>query len=330
MQLMNLPLEQACGAILVHNVAGADGRKALDKGRVVTAQDLDTLRALGKRSVYVAVLDPADVREDDAATQLARVLAGDGIALTPAHGGRVNWLAGQAGFVRINRDALRRVNELPGVTLATLARYAPVAPQKIAATLKTIGLALPKTTIREAEKIVGARGRVVSIAPRVIENVALVLTGSARGRARTQDTFLPPLQARIAELGARVIADAFVEEDADALAVTLVGVLGAGAQLVLIAGETSIMDADDITPRGIRQAGGVIEVFGAPVEPGNLLLLAYIGNVPVIGAPGCVKSRAPNGVDLILPPLLIGERVTRADVIALAEGGLFPNSKSET
>ncbi len=85
----------------------------------------------------------------------------------------------------------------------------------------------------------------------------------------------------------------------------------------------SIMATDDITPRGIQRAGGQIELYGAPVEPGNLLLLAYRDGKPIIGAPGCIKSRETNVVDLILPPLLAGDRVTRGDVIAFAEGGLL-------
>ena len=96
-----------------------------------------------------------------------------------------------------------------------------------------------------------------------------------------------------------------------------------GAQMIVLAGETSVMDEEDITPRGIKQAGGEVVLYGAPVEPGNLLLLAYRGSVPIIGAPGCIKSRETNVVDLILPRLLIGERVTRAEVIELAEGGLL-------
>ena len=114
-----------------------------------------------------------------------------------------------------------------------------------------------------------------------------------------------------------------MSEDADAIGETLEKMLAQGAQIVILAGETSIMDADDITPRGVQRAGGTIELYGAPVEPGNLLLLAYCGEVPVIGAPGCIKSRETNAVDLILPRLLAGERVTREDVNALAEGGLL-------
>jgi molybdenum cofactor cytidylyltransferase len=323
MQLKHISIDNAIGAILVHNIVGADGRKALAKGHVITADDITKLRTLGKDLVYVAVLDPGDMREDDAATQLARTVAGDGIELSKPSGGRVNLYATQNGFLKINRDALKRVNELQGVTLATIPRYSPLAPRKMIATLKTVGLALPEATLREAEKIVGARGKMLDVVPCHIENVAVVLTGSESGKARTQETFAPPIRARVEALGAHVMAEAFVNEDADAIAATLVAVLGAGAQLVIIAGETSIMDANDITPHGIKQIGGNIELYGAPVEPGNLLLLAYIGSTPIIGAPGCIKSREMNVVDLILPPLFAGERVTRQDVIELAEGGLL-------
>jgi molybdopterin biosynthesis enzyme len=82
-----------------------------------------------------------------------------------------------------------------------------------------------------------------------------------------------------------------------------------------------------VTPSGIRDAGGRIEHYGAPVEPGNLLLLAYIdrpnGALPIIGAPGCVRSRSVNIVDLLLPRLLAGERVSRRDIVALGHGGLL-------
>jgi molybdenum cofactor cytidylyltransferase len=97
----------------------------------------------------------------------------------------------------------------------------------------------------------------------------------------------------------------------------------AGAELLIIAGETSIMDRDDVTPQGIRLAGARIEHYGAPVEPGNLLLLAYLDSLPVLGAPGCVRSRDTNIVDLLLPRLLAGQRVTRRDIVELGHGGLL-------
>jgi molybdopterin biosynthesis enzyme len=323
MQLKNIPVDKSVGAILVHNIMGTDGRKAFSKGHVVVASDVEKIHALGQQSVYAAILDADDVREDDAAIRLARTVAGDGIDVSKPSGGRVNLYATQPGFLRVNADALKRINELDGVTLATIARYSAVAPKKMIATLKTIGLALPESTLQEAEKIVGARGKALSIASVQNQKVAIILTGSSNGKQKVQETFSPPIRARIEELGGRIVAEAYVSENANAIQETIYSMTDAGAQMIIIAGETSIMDADDITPRGIKQAGGAIELYGAPVEPGNLLLLAYRGNVPIIGAPGCVKSRETNVVDLILPRLMIGERVTRADVAELAEGGLL-------
>ena len=319
MRLENIPIDQAIGAILVHNIVDAEGRKALSKGKLVRAEDVDKLRALGKQSVYVAIPEPGDVREDEAAARLAQLVAGEKIERSKPSGGRVNFYATERGFVKTNSTNLKRMNELDGITLATVRNFTPVAPKKLIATLKTIGLALPETTLRAAEEI----GVVLNIATVSDKKVAIILTGSENGRARVQEIFAPPIRARVEELGAQVMVEDYVAEEEGAIANAIEAATGAGAQLIILAGETSIMDAGDITPRGIQRAGGQIELFGAPVEPGNLLLLAYCGAVPIIGAPGCVKSRETNVVDLILPRLLAGERVTRADVSALADGGLL-------
>jgi molybdenum cofactor cytidylyltransferase len=333
MQLKNIPIDQSIGAILVHNIMDANGRKTLAKGHLVRAEDIDKLRALGKQTVYAVVLDRDDVREDDAAARVARAVAGAEIELSKPSGGRVNFYAAQRGFLRVNLDALKRINELDGVTLATIAAHSAVEPKKLIATLKTIGLALPGTTLRAVEEFVRKSGAVLSVAPAQNQKVTIILTGSENGKTKVQATFAPPIRARIEEMGAQVIAEDYAAEDETAIANAIEKAVRAGAQLIILAGETSVMDADDITPRGIKRAGGEIELYGAPVEPGNLLLLAYKpcegsepsqGSViPILGAPGCVKSRETNVVDLILPRLIAGERVTRADVNALAEGGLL-------
>ena len=323
MQLKNIPIDQSSGAVLVHNIMDAEGHKALAKGHLLRAEDIDKLRALGRQMVYAALLDRDDVREDDAAARVARAVAGDAIELSKPSGGRVNFYAARRGFLRVNVSALQRLNELNGITLATISRYASVAPKKMVATLKTIGLALPEVTLRTAEEIAHDSGAVLSIAPAQNQKVAIILTGSENGKAKVQATFAPPIRARIEDLGAQVIAEDYVAEDEGAIANAIERAARGDAQMIVLAGETSAMDADDITPRGIKRAGGAIELYGAPVEPGNLLLLAYRGNTPILGAPGCIKSRETNVCDLILPRLVAGERVTRTDVIALAEGGLL-------
>jgi molybdenum cofactor cytidylyltransferase len=157
--------------------------------------------------------------------------------------------------------------------------------------------------------------------------VALVLSGSLAARARVERDFVPPLRARIEALGSTIESVEFVslEDEAGevALAEALRRVVNAGAGLVLLAGETAIVDRHDIAPRALERAGGEVVCFGAPVDPGNLLLLGRLDGVAVVGAPGCARSPRENVVDAVLPRLLAGDRLTHADVVALGHGGLL-------
>lgn len=323
MRLETVPIEQSVGSILVHNIADADGHKAMMKGHRLTLADTEKLRALGMSAVYVGLLDPGDVRENEAAARIGRAVSGENTSATLASGGRVNLLAATRGVLNLNAEALTRMNSIEGVTLATLSAHAVVEPKALLATIKTIGLALPESALQEAEAIGRDHGPAIWVRPLTSARVAVILTGSAKAEKRVRETYTEPIRSRVAELGAQIISSAYVEEDAYAIAEAVSRAIRDGADCIILVGETSIMDADDITPRGIKAAGGAIEAYGAPVEPGNLLLLAYCGQVPIIGAPGCVKSRDTNVVDLILPRLLTGERVTRADLMALANGGLL-------
>ncbi|HZM23093.1 MAG TPA: hypothetical protein VFC02_15195, partial [Anaerolineales bacterium] len=136
-----------------------------------------------------------------------------------------------------------------------------------------------------------------------------------------------PLRDRIERLGSTVKRTDFValddEEDENALADMLNQQVSSGVRMILIAGETAIMDIHDIVPRAVERAGGIVESVGAPVDPGNLLMLAYLNDVPVVGAPGCARSRKTNIVDWILPRLLVGDRLTRRDIVQLGHGGLL-------
>jgi molybdenum cofactor cytidylyltransferase len=323
MRLAIVPIEQSIGGILVHNVADAEGRNALMKGHQLTPADVDKLRSLAKTEVYVAILESGDVRENDAAGRIGRLVAGENTSVTAASGGRVNLLATTRGVINQNGEALRRLNSIDGVTMASRPDHTVVEPKGMLATIKTIGLALPERALRQVEAIAHEHGTAIGLRALTAARVAVILTGSAEARRRVQDTFAGPIRSRVEELGAHIVSSVYVEEEAGAVAEAVSHATENGAECVILAGETSIMDADDVTPRGIKAAGGTIEVYGAPVEPGNLLLLAYRGQVPIIGAPGCVKSRDTNVVDLILPRLLSGERVSRADVIAMANGGLL-------
>ncbi len=324
MRFEAVPLAKAEGAILGHNIAHEDGRRLLRKGRILNQDDLAVLEASGRATVWVARLEAGDVEENDAAQRIATAAVGPGVRLSRASTGRVNLSAEHAGVLRVDVAKLERLNGLEGVTFATLFHHTAVTAGKMLATLKIIPYALPGSTVNAAERSVR---ELVTVAPATIQRVGLVISGSAASRDRTEHGFRNALGARLAAFGAAIAQVDFVALDGDDAVDRLAAVLGdqrqRGMEMVILAGETAIMDGHDIAPRAVEQAGGSVACFGAPVDPGNLLMLAYAGSTAIVGAPGCARSPKTNVVDRVLPRLLVGDRLERADIVALAHGGLL-------
>jgi hypothetical protein len=193
----------------------------------------------------------------------------------------------------------------------------------VAATLKILPYALPQRTVETASGL-GDNGPLLWLDPCTSKPVSLILSGAPVAEARVRRTFSNALGDRLDDLGTAVTRTDFVPlEDGDGelvLVETIKAHLEAGIRLIILAGETAIMDRHDIAPRAIERAGRDITIFGAPVDPGNLLLLAYYDTVPTVCVPGCARSPKRNIVDLVLPRLLVGDRPTGADVVGWGHG----------
>jgi molybdopterin biosynthesis enzyme len=322
MKVAKVPLNQAAGHILLHNQAGPAGRKALKKGQRLTSDDIVILQELGRTQVYVAILADDDLNEDEAAGRLGQMMAGAGLQASSATTGRVNLLATTTGLFKVNVDRLLAFNDINGITLAVIPNNTVVQPKTMVGTIKIIPYGIPRASMEAAETI-AAETRLVAVNPFMVQKAVLVTTGSAAAREKVTEGFTPALRDRLAGYHAEMIEGPYVPEDEAEISQALHWALSSGAEMIILAGETSIMDADDITPRAIRAVGGEIVHYGMPVEPGNLMLLAYRGDVPIVGAPGCAKSKSHNVVDMVLPRLAAGERLTRRDLIALGHGGLL-------
>ena len=321
-----IPLEQAKGKILGHNVAGPDGRRLLRKGKPLKQADLAALRAIGRTSVYIAEFEADDVDEDTAARRVAQAAMGSGLRLSGSASGRVNFLALHLGVLRVDAGRLARINACQDVTFATLTSHSAVRPRQIVATVKVIPYAVPDPIVRAAEAIASEDGPLVRVDALEPRPVSLVFSGSLSIRDKLAADFAP-LRHRVEALGSHILSTDYIPLEDESGEAALVEVLSrqraAGARLIIVAGETAIMDRRDIVPRAVERAGGWVECLGAPVDPGNLLMLAYLGDTPILGAPGCARSRKVNIVDWVLPRLLAGDHLTRDNIIALGHGGLL-------
>jgi molybdenum cofactor cytidylyltransferase len=270
------------------------------------------------------------VPEDQAALRIAEALVQDGLRLSRSAGGRVNLLATHLGVLRVKAAALGQVNACEGITLATLPSHAVARPRQIVATVKVIPYAVPEALLRQAEAAIAGSKPLLALAVLLPKRVGVILSGSPGVRPRLQADFEAPLRARIEALGSSAELKDFIslEDEGDELALSrlLHEAAAEGLHLVVLAGETAIQDRYDLAPRAILRAGGRVACVGVPVDPGNLLMLAYLGEMPILGAPGCARSLKTNAIDWVLPRLLAGERLDFSDLAELGHGGLLEDT----
>ncbi len=317
------PLGEAEGAILAHSVKL--GSVVFKKGRRLSADDLAALDQAGVETVIAARLEPGDVHEDAAAGAIAEAILGAGLTMSAAFTGRANLVVAQRGVLVIDRarlDALNRIDE--AVTLATLAPFELVEPRQLAATVKIIPFAVTGETLaRCLEAAQAGAGPLVRVAALRTRPVGLVQTSLPGTKESILDKTKAAVDARLAALGCAPAAELRCRHDAAEAAAAIETLRARGAEIVLVSGASAIVDRRDVVPAGIERAGGAIDHFGMPVDPGNLLLLGHIGTTPVLGLPGCARSPKVNGFDWVLQRLIADLPVDRDAVMAMGAGGLL-------
>jgi molybdenum cofactor cytidylyltransferase len=315
-----VPVEEAVGAIAAHSVRS--GEAVVKKGSTLREEDARRLRAAGIDSVVAVRLDPGDVGEDAAALRLAEALAGEHAAIERPFTGRSNLFATRAGILMVDRAVIDGVNAVDeAITAATLPAYKPVVEGEMIGTVKIIPYAVAGALLDRALAAAGPGG--IRVSPYALSRVGVISTLMPGLKASVVDKTLAVLGRRLEPAGAAVTDEARVAHDASALARAIAAQAAGGNDLIVVFGASAIADRRDVIPAALEAAGGTVEHFGMPVDPGNLLLVGSIGGKPVIGAPGCARSPKENGFDWVLQRLLAGVPVTRADIAGLGVGGLL-------
>ena len=306
------------GAVLAHSLKLESGR--LRKGVILTSDHLEQIRRAGIGQVTVARLDPDDIHENDAAVRLANALVPDpeaaGLRLSAAFTGRVNILAEGPGVVVLDVAALERFNAIhPMITIATVPPFQQMAAGGMVATIKIIAYAVPGADVVRAADAARAS---VRLAGALIGTVGLVVTNIPGGPSNAKG--IRAISNRVRALGMALAETCEVAHEEGPLAAAIQQIKG---EMVLILTGSATSDPNDVAPSALRRAGGQVERFGMPVDPGNLLFLGQLASRPVIGLPGCARSPALNGADWVLARVACGIEVTSADIAGMGVGGLL-------
>jgi molybdenum cofactor cytidylyltransferase len=310
-----VPLEEAEGGILAHSEQVASGR--LRKGAILDAAQIAALRAAGYRMVTVAMLDPEDMHENEAAAGLAAALAegASDVIFGAPFTGRVNLMAKRPGVVCLDVAAIHAANAVdPMITLATVGPHHQIHAGGMIATVKIIAYGVPRAALERAAE--AARGA-VWLAVAQYRTASLIITDVPGGPG---DKGADAIAARVTGLGMEMAETVLCAHEEAALAAAITGAKG---EIVLILTASATSDPFDTAPQALRAAGGTVERFGMPVDPGNLLFLGRLGSRPVIGLPGSARSPVLHGADWVLARVACGLTCGAAEIAAMGVGGLL-------
>jgi molybdopterin biosynthesis enzyme len=324
-----VPVEKAVGMVLPHDITeivkGEKKGAAFKKGHIIRPEDIDHLRRLGKDNIFVLSLDASEIHENEAASILARALAGRGIEYTDApEEGKIALKAALDGLLRINKESLLQFNMLGEVMCATLHDNTPVRKGETVAATRLIPLISTRKLLAEAEEIAVSGNPVVEVLALKTVKIGLVITGNEVFYGRIKDRFEEVLRTKAVALGSKILLVRFAPDDKEIIAREIEYCVQQGAELIVTSGGMSV-DPDDVTREGILLAGATDVVYGTPVLPGAMFLSGRIGSRPVLGLPACGMFHKITVLDLILPRILCGEKIGRQQFAELGHGGLCRN-----
>ncbi len=327
--LRKIPLSEAVGTVLAHDITeirrGECKGRAFKRGHVICEEDVCRMQRLGKEHLYVLDIGSGEMHEDEAAYALAQALAGKGAELRgPPREGKIELVAGYDGLLSVNKDALLSFNMLGEVICASLHDHTIVSKGQVVAGTRAIPLIVQAAIVQKAVRIGEEAGGIIRVKRMRRPKAGVVVTGDEVYSGMIHDGFVPVVRKKIEAACGEIIGTTYAPDDEHAIEAGLREQLANGADLLITTGGMSV-DPDDVTRFAIRNIGATEITYGSAVQPGNMILVAYVEGdpeIPVIGVPACALHARTTAFDLVLPRLLAGERIGRKELAELGHGGL--------
>lgn len=320
---------EAVGHVLCHDITqiipGVTKDAIFRKGHIVTEEDIPVLLSLGKEHLFVWEKQEGMLHENEAAEILYSFCKNDHMSPSPVKEGKIELTADTDGLFQVDVERLNRINALSEMMIATRhSNFAVKKGDKLAGT-RIIPLLIEKEKMEKAKAIAGSEP-LLKLLPFGHKKAAIVTTGSEVFYGRIKDAFGPVIRRKLSEFDVEVIGQTIINDEKEKITTIIKEYIAQGANLIICTGGMSV-DPDDTTPSAIKDTGARLVLYGAPVLPGAMFLLAYYGerNIPIIGLPGCVMYNKRTIFDLVLPRIMAGEILSAEDISVLGHGGLCLN-----
>ena len=321
--MKKIRVEDAVGTELCHDITAMyDGFKgaAFKRGHVIREEDIPRLLDYGKQTVFVWEENAGEIHEEDAARRMAAMAQVDGASYTEPSEGKVLLMAEERGMFRVDTALLRRINSIGDITISCLPDHYPVEKGARLASMRIVPLVTQEQQILEAEALCKDR-QLFALRPYQHRKIGVIITGSEVYHGRIKDKFEPVVRAKMQAFPAEIVGVTICDDDLDMIVSAAKKHLADGADFLIFTGGMSV-DPDDLTPTAIRALGADVISHGVPSQPGNMTLVAYLGEVPILGIPGAAISMPTTIFDVLLPQIFAGDRLSKEELINLGDGGL--------
>ena len=322
MKARTVDVKSSTGRVLCCTVFRPGGKKLLAKGHIISDEDVRVLETEGLATIWVTELEEGEVGEDDAVCAVAGAMGCGSLEIRLAAGGRANLIATENCCVLVDDELLKQINCTASVVIATAQNFSYAAAGQRIATVKSAPFAVAKDQLEAIDGILKERGPILQARPIRTPVVGVLYCDPLSGE-RARQLFENIMRQRLERFGAGASFTLAATEDENSVARSLQQLLRSKPNVILVASTTAPAGPEDVVGQAMLRVDAHIERFLAPVEPGNLLLLGYKDETPIVSAPGCFRSAKPNVVDLILPAVLARYHITGWEIACLGHGGLL-------
>ena len=326
--MKQIKIEDSVGCILSHDVTkivpGEFKGRLFKKGHVIKEEDIEKLLDIGKEHIYVWEPKEGQLHENDAAKRIKDLVLGKGCCISEEiKEGKIDFFANTQGIVKINKELLLKLNLLGEIIVSTIHNNTPVKKgEKIGAT-RVIPLIIDEKKIIEAENIINEK--IISVEEIKPKKAVLITTGNEVYKGRIKDAFLPVMKEKLGYYGSEIIKQVILPDNKEMITENILKAIEEDkVDMVICTGGMSV-DPDDVTPSAIKDCNGEIVTYGAPVLPGAMFLLAYYKNIPILGVPSCAMYSKRTIFDLVLPRVLVDEKLSFEDIAKYGNGGMWLN-----
>ena len=327
--MKKVKVQDAIGMELCHDISEMnDGFKgvAFKRGHIIQEEDIEHMLRIGKQHIFVWEECAGEIHEDDCARRMAAMAPVEGAHYTEPAEGKVLLFADVRGMFRVNTRLLKRIDSIGDITICTLPDHYPVEVGARLASMRIVPLVTKEAQIIEAEQLC-ANEPLLRLLPYQHKKIGVIITGSEVYHGRIKDKFEPVVRAKMKHYPSEIVGITICDDDLDMIISAAKQHLDNGADFLIFTGGMSV-DPDDLTPTAVRQLGADIITHGVPSQPGNMTLVAYLGDVPILGVPGAAIKLPTTIFDILLPQVFAGEKITREELVGLAEGGLCQMCKA--